>query len=607
MKKVSLWRRAGCFLLTGGLVLSMSFAGVQPAAAASSAVTAAREPEEEQQAFDEYMDELFIDLLNGDYYSLHLMLENPSEYGIDLKRHAFDKTLFKEAGARDDEWQEEVTAVTDRLSEFDFDLLDEEQQRTYRVVWEYFKNEEAAADLGLYYEPLSYVQGVHSEMPVLLSVFTIMTREDARNYLELVADIDEYYRAVLEYEQKRSEAGLFMSDDALDMVLEDCRIFADREAENILVACFPDQLDGIECITEEEKQEYVECLQTVVDENFYPAYEGLIEGLEKLRGTGKNDEGICYFEKGKEYYEYLVNSKVATSYEMDEVSEIINESLQNITDELNTFDSDTAGKLLSEEFDSLDPDEILKLMQERSREDWPDIGELVYEFREVPEKLEDSMNLAFYMLPPLDIPMRNIIYVNNAYIQEDFWTTVAHEGVPGHMYQTNYNNLNNNGKGYGPIRRMLENNGYAEGWGTYAEIYSLSYAGLSGEAARLRKLISLQGLGIAAMLDVGINYEGWSREEVYNKLHELFDEENSAFLAEYYYDYVINNPAGMLPYYLGYLEITDMRDEAEETLGEKFSLRDFHTFMLDEGNAPFTVIREDFKKWISEQKACSDR
>ena len=170
MKKVSLWRRAGCFLLTGGLVLSMSFAGVQPAAAASSAVTAAREPEEEQQAFDEYMDELFIDLLNGDYYSLHLMLENPSEYGIDLKRHAFDKTLFKEAGARDDEWQEEVTAVTDRLSEFDFDLLDEEQQRTYRVVWEYFKNEEAAADLGLYYEPLSYVQGVHSEMPVLLSV-----------------------------------------------------------------------------------------------------------------------------------------------------------------------------------------------------------------------------------------------------------------------------------------------------------------------------------------------------------------------------------------------------------------------------------------------------
>jgi len=109
------------------------------------------------------------------------------------------------------------------------------------------------------------------------------------------------------------------------------------------------------------------------------------------------------------------------------------------------------------------------------------------------------------------------------------------------------------------------------------------------------------------MLDVGINYEGWSREEVYNKLHELFDEENSAFLAEYYYDYVINNPAGMLPYYLGYLEITDMRDEAEETLGEKFSLRDFHTFMLDEGNAPFTVIREDFKKWISEQKACSDR
>lgn len=604
VSKRSIWKRAGSFLLAGGLVLGMSFAGVQPAAAASSAVTAAREPEDERQDFDEYMDELYDNMADGDFFNIHMFMENPSDYGIDMKRHAFSKTFLNDAGVKDDEWREKAAAVTERLSEFDLDLLDEERQMTYKIVWEYFEIAEAAVDFCLYKDVLSYTQGEHIQLPVTLTTFNIMSKEDASNYLELVADIDEYFRAILAYEQKRSEAGLFMSDDALDMVIRDCKVYADRDTENILVESFPKQLDGIRCITEEEKQGYVECLKTVVEENFYPAYDGLIKGLEKLRGTGTGSEGICSLDKGKEYYEYLVKSNVGVSCSMDELTDMVNEAYLKDYNELNELvgDQEKVNALLDEKFDSTDPEEILGLMQKRIREDWPDIGKLDYEFREVPEKLQESMSPAFYIIPQIDVPSQNVIYVNNAYVQEDIWTTIAHEGLPGHMYQINYNKINYNHKnGYRPIRRLLENSGYAEGWGTYSEISSLSYAGLSEEAARLRKLMLLESLGMPAMLDIGINYEGWTREETYNKLCELYDEEDAAGLAEYLYDYIINNPSQYLVYYVGYLEITDMRDEAEAVLGEEFSLKDFHAFILDEGNAPFKIIREDFKKWLSEQ------
>lgn len=84
-----------------------------------------------------------------------------------------------------------------------------------------------------------------------------------------------------------------------------------------------------------------------------------------------------------------------------------------------------------------DPKIILQTLQSSLKEDFPDAVSSQYTLKYVPESLEDSMNPAFYMIPPVDVTDSNVIYLNNSQITDNLslFTTLAHEGYPGHLYQ----------------------------------------------------------------------------------------------------------------------------------------------------------------------------
>lgn len=168
------------------------------------------------------------------------------------------------------------------------------------------------------------------------------------------------------------------------------------------------------------------------------------------------------------------------------------------------------------------------------------------------------------------------------------------KAYPGHLYQTVYANQNIKE----PLLHLLSCGGYSEGWGTYAEIYSYSFD--NGLAPGLGDLLAhnqAATLGLYALLDININYEGWTKERTGKFLEDLYGITDPAVVQEIYYA-VADNPANYLQYYTGYMEITQMRETAEETLGSKYDPVQFHKFILDMGGAPFRVIKPYFKTWL---------
>lgn len=128
----------------------------------------------------------------------------------------------------------------------------------------------------------------------------------------------------------------------------------------------------------------------------------------------------------------------------------------------------------------------------------------------IPSK--NYLSPAFYLIPPIDDTAHNVIYINPAsnYNALELYTTLAHEGYPGHLYQTVTFEEHNTE----PLRSILSFGGYTEGWATYVEMYSFSTWAENPTLASLYQKDRSLMLGIASLLDIGIHYHGYSRSQV---------------------------------------------------------------------------------------------
>ena len=194
-----------------------------------------------------------------------------------------------------------------------------------------------------------------------------------------------------------------------------------------------------------------------------------------------------------------------------------------------------------------------------------------------------------------------MIYINGGLVipEKELYTTLAHEGFPGHLYQTVYFYSQKPNK----LRAILPLGSYQEGWATYVEYTAYHYdeglgEGLASALARNASAI----MGFYALLDYYIHYEGWDRARVEAFALEEYHLSDREML-DALYSTIAQSPAYYMEYYLGYWEILQLKKEAQQTLGKEFDLRDFHTFLLEIGPAPFSVIRRYLSSWLKMQTA----
>lgn len=550
------------------------------------------------QVFDSFARDLFVELASQDELSLNYTLADPQVYGITKADSAFSSYSVEEM-ENDRELDKEILSALKGIKE---DELTEEQRITYRTLTEMLKGEGAGKGLELYEEPLNTVMGMHLMLPVLLAEYRFYGKQNVDTYLGLLEEIDVYYNELLEFEKKKAEEGLFMSDRMADKVIESCRVYIEDVEGSLLDEAFQERLEELPEINGEEKAAYIEKNRELLKEHFVPAYEKLAEGLEALKGSGSNDLGIYYFPKGRKYYEYLVGNSIYPSFStVDELRKAVEEQLEADINAIGIAlrrSPELADKFGEYSFFSQDPQEVLENLQEAIAEDYPQLPDSEYRIKYVPESLEDSMSPAFYMVPPMDRPQENVIYINGGKSSYDTYTLLAHEGFPGHLYQHEYFRR----KETQELRHVLNFSAYSEGWATYVENRSYQFEGNGLEKGMGEILARNSSItkGMYALLDIRINYEGWDRKEAADFIRQFFSVSDET--TDEIYDSIIADPSNYLLYYTGYLEIERMRAEAEEALGSAFDAMEFHTFLLDIGPAPFTVIREYYGEWLEREE-----
>ncbi len=567
--------------------------GTAPSDAANGRQT---EADRAQAAFEDWSQRFLKEQLGDSFLNLHYSLISPESYDItDYSADFGDFSLaaMQETRARQKEFQSQ-------LAQIDPTLLNEEQRMTHRILTEAFRLDESGEGLELYYQPLTPSSGIQAQLPILLAEFTFRSRTDIDNYLTLLSDIDDYYGQILEFEKEKAAAGLFMTDACADQIVEECAAYKLKADHNFMTVMFDQRIDAFEGLTDEERAAYKARNLAVVDEHFVPAYELLLDGLTQLKGSCTNNQGLSYYPEGKKYYEYLINSSIGTSYESiealrDAIAAQIEDDLADMTDIIREH-PETADQIMDYSFAYTGPDQILAQLQSQIADDFPEIPPCNYVTKYVPEELAHTLGPAFFLVPPIDDYDDCVIYINpdSTSDSQALYTTLAHEGIPGHMYQNTYFLSHCSDS----LRKVLSFTSYSEGWAFYVENYSYTTQnGLSPELGSLLAHNAAANLGLHAIIDININYFGWTREQVKEFLAPYFDvsDEN---LVETIYNVMLNTPVNYPEYYVGYLEILQMRDTAQETLGNAFSLKEFHQFLLDEGPAPFTVIREDFRVWL---------
>ena len=232
--------------------------------------------------------------------------------------------------------------------------------------------------------------------------------------------------------------------------------------------------------------------------------------------------------------------------------------------------------------------------------DFPVLTDCAYDINYVPSHLEDCLSPAFYLTAPLDNPDQNVIYINNGYEDSTsgLYTTQAHEGFPGHLYQTVYDRTNTSI----PLLSLLGCSGANEGWATYVENYACTLDnGLPDGVGEYQALSRSFSLCVHGLMDIGINYDGWTKERAAKFVRTYYEIDDAAI--DRLWQTMIDTPTNYLEYCGGYVEIMEMREQAEAALDTEFSPMEFHRFLLDIGPVPFPVIRKYFDAWLSTQTA----
>ena len=467
---------------------------------------------------------------------------------------------------------------------------------SYDILENYMSSAHALAPYALYEEPLAPMTGTQAQLPVLLSEYQFYGQSDIDTYLELLTKAPEYFHSILEFEQAKSESGLFMASYSADAIIAECQSFIDMGEQNYLYSSFAERLTAVE-LPDETKNAYIEANSEHIKNYIFPAYAELKDGLTALRETGKNNNGLCHLPDGRKYYELTVASETGSSRTIPELQRLTQgQMFTDLTDMQKILSPTAEGASVSSDLfktqgtllENPDPASILADLEEKLADNFPKPPKVNTEIKYVQKSMEEYLSPAFYMIPAIDNSSDNVIYINQGHLPDDLslFTTLAHEGYPGHLYHTTYYASRNPD----PIRTLLNYGGYVEGWATYSEMMSYYYAPVSKEQATLMQKNTSVILGLYALADMGIHYEGWTLLDAVSFFRSYGITDTDTI--EKIYDLIIADPANYLKYYIGYVEFLEMKKEALEAWEDDFSQEKFHKAVLDVGPAPFELVRE---------------
>lgn len=570
---------------------------------------------------------IFTTDISGNPLNLHYTLAYPESSGIkdySLSLGTFDPTQLSGQKILLENRRTMINAFPARD-------LSPDNRLTQQILSLYYETQLLPARQYLLDEALSPSLGTQAQLPILLAEYTFRKEDDVRNYLKLLTSVDSYLESILSFEKLKAQNGTFMSDATADRIISQCSAFIKDPDDNYLASVFSEKIQSLSGISEQKKAAYQKLHNQILTGQVLPAYQSLIDGLYLLKGSGKNPGGLCQFAGGKAYYEYLIKSSCGI---YDTVPEIQSRLIHQFQTDLSlatkltgsstatpTFAKDvflpiskaetgTPSGIFSFSAGLIDaasglsftstpsaaetsPEQILEDLQKQIQTDFPAVPSTSYEVKYVHPDLEEHLSPAFYLTPPIDTLSPNDIYINRHANMSglELYTTLAHEGFPGHLYQT----ITFASSAPDPVRYLPAMGGYVEGWATYAESFAYTYYQPDSTDGQLAWLNRSLNLCMMSLLDTVIHYNGWNQERCATFLSQLGITDNT--IQKEIYQVIVEDPANYLKYYLGYLQFLDLQQEVRELAGDAFHLHSFHQKVLSAGPCQFPIL----KQWILTQ------
>lgn len=572
-------------------------------------------------AYDEALDLISVELeaewekAVGDIYSI----DDVRMYSIDL-------------ADLEDTSNEDLEELLAEVLAFDDAYLNTSQRLLKAILVQYLETNmtDESINLNYYGTYFDTSSGVQSNMPINFAEYTFYKELDVQIYLKLLEKLGEFFQQCLDYEKAREEKGLGLSDKSLTAAIEQCEAFLEctdeTETKNYLITTFNTRIDAMgldEATAQNYKAQNIEVFINYVA----PAYQLLIDELPKFKTEGEydyegeeNEFGLSYFDHGKEYYEYLI---AYTTGSKDSVDTMYDRLTKRLASAINTYmkhynkggaayeasmawetkaktsaDTDKNSEISREELLAY-AGKCIERLQEIIALKFPAIPENEYNLKLVEKALEETLtSSAFFMIPPIDDYLNNVIYINEANSGIDtLFSLLAHEGFPGHLYQ----NVYHLDTAPHEMRSVFSFNGYAEGWASYVEHLAyewFDYGTYDKEICEIFQSWDTWVLCILCAADIGVNYKDWTYSDF-----SSFMSSNNLTPSQETYDFFVASPGTYVKYGIGFLEMTDMRAYAEKELGSAFDEKAFHKVILDVGPCQFNLVWAAVEDYVSLEKA----
>lgn len=571
-------------------ILLLCFVVLLSGCSSSNRTAHKEEPEElteYQEEFNDFLKNQLVETLESDYYTLHSYLKDPETYDIDSA--SVEKTFGRMDAASMEEDRKEIQETLDQLQAFDYEQLTDQQQDTYDIFTYNMECSKELSDPKFDYiaSAFSPMTGIHVSFPTIFADWTFDSEQELKDLILMIQDVDDYTQSAIDYTYIQNEKGYLCLD--FDSILSYCEKILDKGLESSVLKGLQDQVDALDLNSNQTKA-YKQELEQAFSDSYLQAYQLIKTAMSDLKQNGNNHpNGLASFDVGKEYYSLLMKNNTGSDMEVIEVEDLMDTACK---EHLQTFienaDSDMSFLFTSTNYTSYE--QMLDDIQDQMFDDFPKVESLEYEIKDMEEDVaSDNGVAAYFQIPEIDGDLKGQLRVNpnnNNMKAIDTYMTVAHEGMPGHMYQYNYAQEHISE----PLRwSILANSAYQEGYATYAQHYSLRY--LKGIKPKQLKAYSEYMLVIydaLVLADIGIHYYNWDQEKCQKEIEENY----GITIDEKQYNQLLYTPCAFEPYYTGYEQIMDLKERAKNTLKSDYNEKEFHTILLDCGPAPFFIVEE---------------
>ncbi len=570
--------------------------------------------------FRSFTETIFKNEVGCDTLSLHFTIADPQKFDIDSPKTAlpiFNINTEKEQYAR-------IENYLAALEQFEDQNLTNEEEYTFHLLKKKLNQQLNGKQYFYLCELLSPSGGMQGQLPILMAEYAFRNKKDIEDYLNLLSETPIYFKSIYEFELQKAKRGFLMPDFSLNKVITQCyTIMKQQELDNnthFLINTFNERIDKAiadNIITEKEGKSYKEKNKQILRNNVLPAYHELASSLKGLLGKGKNPDGLCYYPNGKDYYSWLF---IQNTGSYTDIETIYNKLAKDYYDNLHSLNTEidifkNTSDLTMDDinfFPITEPKAIIKNLSSQMNSDFPSLSSIavnshsIVTVKEVCDSLEDYTAPAYYFTPPIDNIHDNVIYINNKNESSgvNLYSTLAHEGYPGHLYQTVYYQLYQQSKNTSPVRNIMNYGGYVEGWALYTELYSFDYAAnLLKESTNKTSYDTLYAiyaderrtqLSLLSLLDIAIHYYGIQYDRVKEILNSygILDDTQTKEI----YEYIVEEPTTYPKYYWGYLEIMKLKDNAKKYWSNSYSDYRFHQFFLQSGPSDFESLNHKLMK-----------